>query len=103
MTMRPKPTCITPLVLGLLWWTQAASAALGNLTVALEPVVGGLDLPVGLTHAGDGSGRLFALEQAGRIRVVRGGQVLAAPFLDLTSRVSCCGERGLLGIRARGG
>ena len=76
----------------------AAPAVTGGLTVTLQPVAQGLDLPVGVTHAGDGSGRLFVVEQRGKIRVVDDGQLLAAPFLDLSSQVSCCGERGLLGL-----
>ena len=40
----------------------------------------------------------FVLEQAGRIRVVRGGSVLPADFLDLRTAVSSGGERGLLGM-----
>jgi glucose/arabinose dehydrogenase len=39
------------------------------------------------------------VEQAGRIRIVtRTGVLLTTPFLDIRSRVSCCGERGLLGL-----
>src|SRR3972149_3318295 len=63
-------------------------------------VVGSLSLPVEITHAGDDSDRLFIVEQGGKIRIFRGGSLLAAPFLDLSStgadRVLCCGERGLL-------
>jgi glucose/arabinose dehydrogenase len=66
--------------------------------IALEEVRGGLERPVGLTHAGDGSGRLFVVEQAGRIRILEGGDLRPTPFLDLTDRVTCCGERGLLGL-----
>ena len=57
--------------------------------------------PVDLQHAGDGTGRLFVVEQAGRIRViVPGPQVRDAPvFLDLTDRVNSRGnEEGLLGL-----
>src|ERR687889_492248 len=43
-------------------------------------------------------GRLYVLEQAGRVRVVEGGRVLPEPFLDLTDRVESGGERGLLGL-----
>jgi glucose/arabinose dehydrogenase len=68
-------------------------------TLALSPAVAsGLSLPIGITNAGDGSGRLFIIQQAGRIRLVKNGSLLATPFLDITSRVSCCGERGLLGL-----
>ena len=38
---------------------------------SLERIAAGLDLPVQVTHAGDGSGRLFVVEQRGRIRIIR--------------------------------
>ncbi|MGZ6256359.1 MAG: hypothetical protein ACXWMB_05025, partial [Candidatus Limnocylindria bacterium] len=38
--------------------------------IRLEKVVSGLTSPIGVTSAGDGTGRLFINEQAGRIRVV---------------------------------
>ena len=59
---------------------------------------GGLELPVHITPAGDGTGRLFMIEQRGRIRIIKDGKLAATPFLDTTDRVSCCGERGLLSI-----
>ena len=65
----------------------------------LETVASGFDRPLFVTHAGDGSGRLFVVEQGGKIRVVRDGKVLRRPFLDLGSRLdSSSGERGLLGL-----
>jgi uncharacterized protein (TIGR03437 family) len=70
----------------------------GFPSLNMIPVASGFSRPVHITHAGDGSGRLFVVEQAGRIRIVRNGQVLTEPFLDITSRVSCCGERGLLSV-----
>ena len=56
-------------------------------------VTSGLTNPVSIANAADGSGRLFVVEQAGRIRIIRGGQALSRPFLDITARVNCCGER----------
>lgn len=53
---------------------------------------------VDINHAGDGSGRLFLVEQRGTIIVQRDGQELDAPFLDLTDRVETGGERGLLSV-----
>src|SRR4051812_749298 len=50
------------------------------------------------TPRSDGSGRLFVTEQRGRIRIIRNGAVLTTPFLDVAGRISCCGERGLLGL-----
>jgi glucose/arabinose dehydrogenase len=41
---------------------------------------------------------LFVVEQAGRIRVIRGEQVLSSPYLDITQKVTYGGERGLLGL-----
>lgn len=58
----------------------------------------GLSRPVGIVHAGDGSGRLFILEQAGVIRTIQNDQLLPEPFLDISGRVTCCSERGLLGL-----
>ena len=66
--------------------------------VALELMAEGLASPLFAAHAGDGSGRLFVLEQAGRVRVVRDGRLLPVPFLDIAGRVSSGGERGLLGL-----
>ena len=60
-------------------------------------VAEGLASPVHLT-APDGDGRLFIVEQAGRIRIVRNGQLLATPFLDIASKVRSGGEQGLLGL-----
>ena len=42
--------------------------------------------------------RLFVVEQEGRIRIIKDGTLLDDPFLAIEERVSCCGERGLLGL-----
>lgn len=53
---------------------------------------------VDIRHAGDGSGRLFLVEQAGRIWILQEGTELAEPFLDISDRISAGGERGLLSL-----
>lgn len=59
----------------------------------------GLDRPVGAYAPPGDTERLFVLEQVGRIRIVRQGQVLSEPFLDLRDRVgSHASEQGLLGL-----
>ena len=59
----------------------------------------GLTDPIGITHAGDGSGRLFVNERAGRVRVITAdGSLLEEPFVDLSNRVLFGNERGLLGL-----
>ncbi len=66
--------------------------------IRLEEVAAGLDRPVAIGHAGDGSGRLFVLEQEGRIRLIGDGKLEAEPLLDLSGSIRSGGERGLLGI-----
>jgi glucose/arabinose dehydrogenase len=78
--------------------TSPAASDSGVFDVGLELVAEGFDQPVQVVDPGDGSGRLFVVEQPGRIRIVRDGQVVPEPFLDLTDLVSCCGERGLLSV-----
>ncbi len=81
--------------------TASPSAALdlATLSLALDPVVDGLDAPLYLTHAGDGSGRRFIVEQGGRIRILGTDDTLApSPFLDISDRITSGGERGLLGL-----
>ena len=74
---------------------EPAALVSGQLTVTR--VTGGLSSPLGVTHAGDGSGRLFVVERDGRVRVVKGGRVTGT-FLDLRGPVSAGGERGLLNV-----
>ncbi len=64
-----------------------------------ETVVSGLDRPVDLQYAPDNSGRLFIIEKVGRIRILQDGNLLDAPFLDISNRVGSGGsEQGLLGL-----
>ncbi|HSM37843.1 MAG TPA: PQQ-dependent sugar dehydrogenase, partial [Candidatus Limnocylindrales bacterium] len=67
--------------------------------LATSLVTDGLDSPVAIGNAGDGSGRLFVAERGGRIRVLEAnGELRQEPFVDLSGRVLSGGERGLLGI-----
>ena len=45
-----------------------------------------------------GDPTLYVIEQVGRVRAVRDDQLVDEPVLDITDRVTCCGEQGLLGI-----
>ena len=66
--------------------------------ITLTPFVSGFTSPVDLENAGDGSNRLFVVEQAGAIRVIQNGGLLPTPFLDITAKVTSGGETGLLGV-----
>ena len=66
--------------------------------IALVPRFSGLAAPLGVIHAGDGTGNLYVVEQAGRIRLIDNGTLLSAPFLDISTRVLSGGEQGLLGL-----
>jgi glucose/arabinose dehydrogenase len=64
-----------------------------------NPVMGGLEAPLDIQNASDGSGRLFIVEKPGRIRILKGGQLLPSPFLDISAEVgSRHTEQGLLGL-----
>lgn len=69
-----------------------------NSSFKFTKIAGGLQSPDYVTGAGDGSGRLFIVEQVGRIRIVKDGVLLAQPFLDIRSLVASGGERGLLSV-----
>ncbi len=79
--------------------TPVNSLPLEALSISLRPIATGLSKPLHLTHAGDGSGRLFVVEQAGRVYVLKDGITVSTPFLDIVSIVgSDANEQGLLSV-----
>ncbi len=76
-----------------------ASAQFDFSIVEARRVASGFASPVGIVSARDGSGRLFIVEQAGRIWILdRTHNRLPTPFLDIRGRVQSGGEQGLLGL-----
>jgi glucose/arabinose dehydrogenase len=74
-----------------------------GMAVRLVVVASNLVSPTVLTHAHDGSGRLFIADQTGQIRIVDStGALLPVPFLDIAARMvalrTSYDERGLLGL-----
>lgn len=66
-------------------------------TISLQEFATGLTSPVEITHANDS--RLFVVQQNGIIKIVQPtGAVNAANFLNISSKVTFGGERGLLGL-----
>ncbi len=64
-----------------------------------SPIITGMASPVDIQFPDDGTGRMFIIEQDGRIRIIENGQMLDPPFLDIINRVGSQGnEQGLLGL-----
>ena len=92
-SVTPRPATSSPAPA-----SPAAPFDPAGVKVDVKVAAGGLASPVDVTNAGDGSDRLFVVEQAGRIRIVRDGALVGQPFLDIKARVGSGGERGLLGL-----
>lgn len=67
-------------------------------SISTQAVVSGLSTPLDLEQPGDGSGRLFVVEQGGTIRIIQNGSLLPQAFLNITSKVIVQDEMGLLGL-----
>ena len=59
-------------------------------------IASGLDAPTTMAMAPDG--RIFVAQQAGQLKVIKGGRLLGAAAINLAGRIDARGERGLLGI-----
>lgn len=69
------------------------------LTIRLQPFLSNLALPLLVRHAGDGTKRLFVVQQRGIIKVVQPGETTYTDFMNISSKVSPSGsEQGLLGL-----
>jgi glucose/arabinose dehydrogenase len=67
--------------------------------IKFEPVAAGLNNPLFVTHAGDGSGRLFIVQRDGKILIYKNGSLNSTPFLDISGIIEdTSGEQGLLGL-----
>ena len=89
--------------------TPGASASTAPVACSATPIGGqptltttlfarGLSSPLDFQVPAGERSRAFVVEQGGRIRIVRGGAVVGTPFLDVSSKISTGGERGLLGL-----
>ncbi len=79
-------------------FTSAAAAQLAPPTIRLQSYVSGLSSPLFLTNAKDGTKRNFIVQQGGIIKVVQPGSTTATDFLNISTRLTAGGERGLLGL-----
>jgi glucose/arabinose dehydrogenase len=103
--MRPSLACslrlLAPALLVMLSGCGGGSSSTavnpppgGPPALALSAFASGLASPTGMEVPNDGTGRLFVLEQGGRIRIIQNGALVATPFLDITFKVESGGEKG---------
>ena len=78
---------------------QTSIVSLDPSRILFQETATGLAKPVFITNAGDGSNRLFVLELGGRIRIIKNGELLPTPFLDIHSIIKAtASEQGLLAL-----
>ena len=74
-----------------------SSLIVNSQSINLEEFASGLTSPVEITNAGDS--RLFVVQQNGIIKILQpNGSANGADFLNISTKVSFNGERGLLGL-----
>lgn len=96
--VQTKPGAVNAAAPGL---APEGQTVLPPVTITVDEVIAsGLSRPVQVTHAGDGSNRLFVVEQrSGEIKIIKDGAVLTTPFLDIGDLITIDGnEQGLLGL-----
>ena len=82
------------LLISILWPIQLFAQTPLTATV----VASGLSSPVFVTSPPGDTDRIFIVQQGGRVRIVKNGSLLPGNFLNLQGKISCCDERGLLGL-----
>src|SRR4051812_5693703 len=93
--LRRLPVAALVLLAAALAFPAASPAAIAHLT----RVASGFVHPVQIAQPRlGGGGRLFVVQQGGRIRIVLHGRILTRPFLDVSGRISSGGEQGLLSM-----
>ncbi|MBZ5618430.1 MAG: PQQ-dependent sugar dehydrogenase [Acidobacteriia bacterium] len=71
---------------------------LAGQEIRLVQAATGIGAPTDIQNAGDGSGRLFFVQQNGIVRLFRNGVLSLQPFLDISAKTRANGELGLLGL-----
>ena len=97
----PRPIFISwsALICLLLLCTESVPAQVPRIDqITTVRVAAGLDRPVYATAPPGDQQRLFVVEQSGYIRILRAGEVLAQPYLDISDQTEPNGEQGLLGL-----
>ena len=100
--MKFNPKIVTLLIILLVGWGGCKIQSSTLPSISMQLIASGFTSPVALMGAGDGSHRLFVVDQTGVIWILAEGRKLETPFLELRSQVielnSFYDERGLLGL-----
>jgi glucose/arabinose dehydrogenase len=94
---------VTSVVCSLVYiQNTSAQSGLPAIKIKIHLITEGLTSPVGLQTPGDGSSRLFVIEQSGKIRIIKNSALLPTPFLTITDKLDglniAYSEKGLLGL-----
>jgi glucose/arabinose dehydrogenase len=96
--------CLLYILLTIITMSQSCQAQpqQKGVFVNLVEIADGFTSPVGMACPDDGTGRIFVLEQGGKIKIVNKGIVNKTPFIDISSRLDglniAYSEKGLLGM-----
>ena len=72
---------------------------IGDNAITLDLLAEGLTSPLVVIESPDNTGRLFIVDQVGQIYIIKEGEKIEQPFLDISAKiVTAQDERGLLGL-----
>ncbi len=97
MNTKLRKPCLKFLCMSfIIFWTATFVKAQPVLTYT--PVLKNMSKPIDIKNAADGSGRMFIVEQTGKIRIYKNGELLPKPFLDITNMVEQGTYKGIINI-----
>jgi glucose/arabinose dehydrogenase len=76
----------------------SGSVTVPSSTLSAVGYASGLSVPIGFVQDPMDPTVQYVVQQAGQIRVIKSGVLQSTDFLNLSAQITCCGERGLLGL-----
>ena len=94
----PVHFCVPLIVLLFINSVCFVNKAAAQPQLTFTPFLDSLAKPIDLKNAGDGSGRLFIVEQDGLVKIYKNGTILPTPFLDISNLVTIGKYKGIISI-----